>query len=336
MEELLQEVVDEENIELRIQLTEKTLQLTEQTLLLENVEQDKDKLREQTLLTQFPDNVQCIYYGLIDNIGMKKEQLIKFGCSNYLIDRVKSHKKTYKNFRLIAAFRVQNKTHIETAIKEHVILRTLQRNLKINKINHIELLTTTGTSIDEIDSIIREIITKIEYSPENFSFICEENEKLKIEVREHLCKIVENDKIKDENETLKRELVLFKEKIIEENEKKVKVFLKLDKEKNILHNKLMDFQNKNQKISSTPLQSNVVARIYKQPDGLYYIDGIYYEILYGTRQEVWDGVAYKTSGGLIKAKLCIGANGFVVSKLKRETASKENRLKAYMDKNKIE
>ena len=35
----------------------------------------------------------------IDNKSDKGEPLIKFGCSNFLCDRVKSHKKTYENFK---------------------------------------------------------------------------------------------------------------------------------------------------------------------------------------------------------------------------------------------
>ena len=51
-----------------------------------------------------------------------------------------------------------------------------------------------------------------------------------------------------------------------------------------------------------------------------------YEMLIGTRAQVWHGTAYKTSGGLTKNNLMQNKNGRIVSKLKHTTAKKENRL----------
>ena len=64
LEETLQEVIQEESNELRLQLEQKDK-------LLEKSEIDKIKIREKTLLDQFPNNTQCVYYGIIDNVSSK-------------------------------------------------------------------------------------------------------------------------------------------------------------------------------------------------------------------------------------------------------------------------
>jgi hypothetical protein len=44
----------------------------------------------------------------------------------------------------------------------------------------------------------------------------------------------------------------------------------------------------------------------KLKDGLYHIDGTTYPILTGTREQVFNGNAYRTSGSLIKSDLVVG------------------------------
>jgi len=128
MEEIVQEVVDEECVELRLKIAEQEKQIVSHKNELENADNDKCLLRETTLLSQFPDNIQCIYFGTIDNMNSKKEPLVKFGCSNFFTDRVKCHKTTYNNFRLVGAYRVNNKTQVENAMKIHpVLIKQLQK-----------------------------------------------------------------------------------------------------------------------------------------------------------------------------------------------------------------
>jgi hypothetical protein len=338
MEEIVQEVVDEESVELRLQLEDKNKQLAEQNnqILahkseLENVDKDKCILRETTLLSQFPDNIQCIYYGMIDNVSSRKEPLIKFGCSNFLSNRVKCHKNTYSNFRLVGAFRVCNKTQIETAMKKHPILVKLQRKIQINNKTHVELLTTTKTkTISHIDEIIRDIIKNIEYTPENYSNLLEENDRLKKEIEFLKVYTPENySKLLVEYEKTQKQLIISQEKYEDENKVKIKVFNKLIEEKNILYNKIAD------NLSTEHDKASVIKKMkrgIKQPDGLYYFDeGVFYQ-LEGTRQEVWDGIAYKTSGELRKKDLIVGAQGKIVSKSKAITATADNRLMTYMKK----
>jgi hypothetical protein len=70
-------------------------------------------------------------------------------------------------------------------------------------------------------------------------------------------------------------------------------------------------------------------RYAKTADGKYKINGVIYDILEGTRVQVWHGTAFKTSGGLTRAQLTKNAQGRVVSKSKFESAKKEQRLRRY-------
>jgi hypothetical protein len=64
------------------------------------------------------------------------ENLIKFGNSNNLQERVDIHKKTYDNFILYNVFKVSNKIQIENAIKNHSILKKKKNVLLGLKIRH--------------------------------------------------------------------------------------------------------------------------------------------------------------------------------------------------------
>jgi hypothetical protein len=56
------------------------------------------------------------------------------------------------------------------------------------------------------------------------------------------------------------------------------------------------------------------------------IQGKRYEVLEGSRAQVWHGTAYKTSGGLTKSDLLMNKAGRVVSKSKYLSAKREKRL----------
>jgi len=64
----------------------------------------------------------------------------------------------------------------------------------------------------------------------------------------------------------------------------------------------------------------------KSSDGKYHINGGVYELLLGTRAQVWHKTAYKTTGGLKKMDLLQTTKGRIVSKSKHTTAKKEQRL----------
>ena len=67
----------------------------------------------------------------------------------------------------------------------------------------------------------------------------------------------------------------------------------------------------------------------KGEDGKYHIKGKVFELLIGTRAQVWHGTAYKTSGGLLKEDLFQNKNGRIVSRRKHVTAKREKRLEKH-------
>jgi len=69
-----------------------------------------------------------------------------------------------------------------------------------------------------------------------------------------------------------------------------------------------------------------MTRFTKSSNGKYIVSGRSYEMLIGTRAQVWHGTAYKTSGGLCKTDLFQNKAGRIVSKAKYLTAKKEKRL----------
>lgn len=63
--------------------------------------------------------------------------------------------------------------------------------------------------------------------------------------------------------------------------------------------------------------------------GTYTIKGVEYKELFGSREQVMNGTAYKTSGELTKDDLVVNKHGRIVSKVKYETSKKERRLEKY-------
>lgn len=342
LEDLLHQIVQEECDELRLQLDNH----------ISTTQLEKELLREKTILEQFPVNTQCVYYGFIDNKSDNNERLIKFGNSNDLPDRIDRHKKTYINFRLANAFKVENKTFIENAIKNHNELKTYRRTVEINNIKRTELLAIDNLSLEKIDKIIKEIIEKIEYNPENYEKILIENKTLKEEIIK-LKRENRNGYLLEENKKLKKikeEYANFMKttfrKISEENNR-----IKMEYE-NLFKNKFnTSFVHSIPMLcSSVPTsteQHNIIIdnnekiidgnnrirlrKFQKQSDGYYYVDGNKYSKLFGNRHEVWDKTAYKTSGGLIRTDFIINNKGEVVSK--KKSLQSTNDLRNICNKN---
>jgi len=76
----------------------------------------------------------------------------------------------------------------------------------------------------------------------------------------------------------------------------------------------------------------------RAPDGFYYIKslgdvkagkGKKFKELFGSREQVMNGTAYKTPGGLTVDDLIVNKYGRIVSKKKFYTAKKEKRLEKY-------
>ena len=70
----------------------------------------------------------------------------------------------------------------------------------------------------------------------------------------------------------------------------------------------------------------MVKKYMKGSDSLYHIKGKKYQLLIGSRAQVWHETAYKTAGNLKKGDLMMNKHGRIVSKKKHSTAKKEKRL----------
>jgi len=75
------------------------------------------------------------------------------------------------------------------------------------------------------------------------------------------------------------------------------------------------------------LSQNIMKNHRKGADGKYHIRGKVFEELVGSRRQVFNGTAFKTSGGLKKDDLVQNKKTrAIVSKKKHVTAKRENRL----------
>ena len=298
LEETLQSVIQEESDELKLQLETKTIEL-------KNKENESDKVREKTILEQFANNIQCFYYGIIDNVSENNEKLIKFGNSNNLKSRVIRHKETYSNFCLINAFKVDNKLQIENAFKENVVFNERIRTITIKSKKYIELLNINGLSFTELNKIIKNIIMGIEYSPENYIKILEENNRLKMQLDK-------SNNTQNTNNTI----------LLTSENKQLKIDnLKLIKKITSLQNTYIpDAHVDAPEIDNYRVIANsfdkMNRKITKNKDGVYIVNGVEYIKLRSSRQDVWDGIAYQTTGGINKNGLLINKNGKITSKKK--------------------
>jgi phage anti-repressor protein len=312
LEEILQDILEEESDELKLQLEEKDKKI-------ENQEKEKEKIREKTILDQFENNTQCVYYGIIDNVSEKNEKLIKFGNSNNLRNRIITHKETYSNFRLVNAFKVDNKLQIENAIKDNVFINERQRNIFIKNKKYIELLSIDGITYNDLDKIIKDIIIGIEYSPENYKKILDENKLLRKQLNEDVFNNIillktENNKLRNDNIKLIKKYKKFRLKTED-----------MDESQSDLKNDTSDLNDDNVLVTKKE-QDNYDKEMHnlkdnlknckKNKDGKYCIDGKIYDSLCGSRDNVYYEKSYKTSGGLIKEDLILNQNGLIVSKLK--------------------
>ena len=69
-----------------------------------------------------------------------------------------------------------------------------------------------------------------------------------------------------------------------------------------------------------------MKRPVRDDDGTYHIKGKHYPELFGSRQQVINGTAFKTTGELTKKDLMMNKWGRIVSAKKHKTAKKEKRL----------
>jgi hypothetical protein len=255
LEELIQEVLEEEATEMKNKLLIKDNEISEKDNLIKNANQDKYKTIEKTLISQFPVNTECIYFGTIDNTNEKGEKLIKFGHSNNLPLRVQDHHKTYNNFILRDVFKVHNRQEIENTIKAYSKIKNHMRTIEINGKNKNEILAYDETyfTINRLSKYIKDIISEKTYSIENFNKLLEENSNLKKENEELFNTLtISEEKIKNYElelnekneliEKLENSIKLLKEETVENIEKTVVYNNSLieDNELNKKFNKFID------------------------------------------------------------------------------------------------
>jgi hypothetical protein len=322
LEGLLHEVVQEESTELKLQLEQNQLQL-------DKSEKTTEKIREKTLLEQFGRNTQCVYYGSIDNLSDNNEKLIKFGNSNNLAGRVAQHRETYTNFRLLNAFKVDNKLQVENEMKEHPLFSERQRTITIKSKNYVELLSMTDLTFTILDKTIRDIILSNECNPENFKKLMEENKRLKALIKEHdnfnhMNELVllrdENKKLKSQNLSIIKKYKSNSLSITNDSDSDSDSPLSQPHSVHVGHQELLDY--------AIVLNQIRTKRRDRHDDGFFHIDGLLYPILEGTRNEVWEGKAYQTAGGLIKTDFVINQRGKIVSKSKSIDGIINNKLEA--------
>ena len=210
MEEVLNQIVEEETDELRLQLEQKDNIIFENEKEKQNFKKEKQRAVEQVIICQFPVNTECIYFGTIDNTNSANEKLIKFGHTNDLATRMYDHRKGYINFELIDAFKVQNKVEIENLIKIHPKIKKQIRSIEINGKNKTELIAYEATSftIEKLTKYIKDIILSKTFNIDNFNRIMKLNEDLENENRKLEN---ENKKLEIENRELDIENKKFKE-----------------------------------------------------------------------------------------------------------------------------
>ena len=169
----------------------------------------------------------------------------------------------------------------------------------------------------ELDRIIKDIITGIEYSPENYKRILDENALLRQKFSDKniinsadkcIYLTSENEKLKTENIRLMRKCGRFAYK------------------NNIEINDIIEPQVSAKDVENYGKIAHLAKRIDKNSEGFYNIDGKSYPKLMGTRQEVWEGTAYKTTGGIIKSALTMNNNGKIISMKKSVQETIFNRL----------
>ena len=72
-----------------------------------------------------------------------------------------------------------------------------------------------------------------------------------------------------------------------------------------------------------------MTRHTREEDGMYHIRGRTYKELHGSRAQVHNRTAYKTTGGLTASHLMMNKWGRIVSEKKHRTAKKEKRLQQH-------
>jgi hypothetical protein len=235
-------------------------------------------------------------------------------------------------------------------MKKNAIITEKRRSITINNTNHTELLLRDGLSFEDFDKLIKDIIISIEYSPDNYKKLVKENDTLNKKIMELTIQIdqlkterpsienlTNNNNINQENKDLLIKVLLLEEenqRLKIDNHKLIKKY-KIDKTIPTLEQTSIENPEINESEYNT--FTNAMKRIAKSSDGFYHIGNCKYKKCFGTRDEVWNGDAYKTTGELTKSSFMLNKDGKVVSKKKYILEKSINRLESVnLSKRKIE
>jgi predicted GIY-YIG superfamily endonuclease len=226
LEEIINETVGEESNELKNKLMVKDNELRQE--------------KQENIFINF--NEKPVVY-----VGFVEENVIKFGYTNNIKQRVKTHKREINcNFTVEYVYESMYNREIEILIKEH-----MKENI-INNKKQIELIQLDNSfGLKEVDKKIRkikEIVEKIETDKNKTLVIDALKSKLKILEDENIKLRDENNKLMEENEELKIEVNK------SENNKVV----------NIKTNSMLDLVDNNKKIKNAICMNFFVHHIAKQ------------------------------------------------------------------------
>jgi hypothetical protein len=181
----------------------------------------------------------------------------------------------------------------------------------------VELLSMEGISFAELDKTIKNIISSIEYSPENYVKILEENKTLRNKI----------DEINENNNTHSLILLTSEHKNLQNEYLKLTKLFNKFKKMNIINDDIStcDIEVTQEEINNFPNTFNNIQNI-KQT---YFPNTKKYDKLIGTRDDVWNGYAYKTTGGLTINDLTTNKCGKIVSRKKSIQESIDNKFFKY-------
>jgi hypothetical protein len=307
LEEVIQETICEESAELQRQLT----------ATHETHETEKCELREKTILDQFPNNTQCFYYGTIANTSADNEPLVKFGMSNDLRTRRKAHRSTYRDFQLVNAFRVSNKTEMENAFKTDPDMAPRIRAITVKHRAYTELIAIDDMSFAHLDREIKRVISEVEYNKENYTKLRATVATLRAQLDEanatnyrdqYYAGLAECKRLREEHRIISK-----------------------------MYNDRTRQNRSNHPDHPQPptppilQQTNVIATAKRttHDDGSRTINGTNYRKTVGDREEVFAGVAYNTTGRLRKEDLMRNHHGKIVSVRKSIRETQQDRFVAF-------
>lgn len=182
LEEVLHEIMEEEAIEFKTQLTQKSLELEQKTAELKSVpEQEKHKL----IMKQYGViNGSLIYVARIKTLE-NGSYIIKIGESR------KGVRNRYNEFKMkygpqtifLDAFQVNNSVGLERFLHSHDLIRPSKvTDLKGHEKENELFLIGQNLSYQTVLKVIEDNINSFEYSFAEFEQLRLENEKLKLEI----------------------------------------------------------------------------------------------------------------------------------------------------------